>query len=276
MSKILEISKENRRKILQALFSGAETWEELKKTTKLADATLAKHIKELLKEGLITEEIDPKDRRRKIYRPIKSGLEELREELIAFKLFTFLTEKIYNIWNTYNEEFRKCKGNKKCENEVVNKYLNEICTLIGRFFFLCFPDDSCLFTKTIEYLSDIHGTFLSEIRRYIISQEEERFLTSIKETDTEELLEYVLKWLSGFMAYWKCLAQTTPEEIRQVLEKIYDKKEVDTIIDIFLEEKEKAVSRLKSLENTWIAKMVKIDQSEIPTFEEILVKKISK
>ncbi|RLI76899.1 hypothetical protein DRP05_11840 [Archaeoglobales archaeon] len=95
MDRVEKLSKESRERILQALVSGAKSWKETKELAKLADATLAKHIKALLEEGLITEEIDRKDRRRKIYRLSDRGLEPLKESFLALLIF-FEIVKMYS------------------------------------------------------------------------------------------------------------------------------------------------------------------------------------
>jgi len=58
---------ENQKKIILLLADGPRTWKELLNLTGFARGTLAKHLKRLLDKGLITERIDKKDRRIKIY-----------------------------------------------------------------------------------------------------------------------------------------------------------------------------------------------------------------
>lgn len=77
------LATHNQTNILIKILEGAKSWKEIKKLAKLADATLAKHIKALLEEGLITEEIDRKDRRRKIYSITEKGKERLTHYEIA-------------------------------------------------------------------------------------------------------------------------------------------------------------------------------------------------
>jgi len=253
-----KIAAENQTRILNCLADGPKTWQELLNLTGFAKATLAKHIKKLLDQGLIDEEIDKKDRRRKIYRLNKEGYEALRDELLAFKLYTKLFEKIHKCLYT------------QYEKKTIKDLARDVCCIIGEFFFLCFPSDFDLFVMTLGYLGNIHETLLKDLRKIVVSQEDESILKSIKDEETEQLLKYDLVWLKRFMTTWKCLAETTPEEMRKALEKFYNKDEVDERLAVYLEEKKKARSMLEALKDSQIAKIAKIEPSEIPTFEDLL------
>ncbi len=58
---------DTRKRILELLITKEMTWRELKKETKLSDPVLARHLKELEKRGLITVEVDKRDKRVKHY-----------------------------------------------------------------------------------------------------------------------------------------------------------------------------------------------------------------
>jgi|Deesub1362B_J571_1020462.scaffolds.fasta_scaffold02272_9 DNA-binding MarR family transcriptional regulator len=90
-----EIDKENKNRILQALYveEGAD-WKKLKEITGFADSVLAKHIKQLEKLGLIRTEIDRRDRRKKRYYVNKEGIEQLHEDLLGLWFFTKLYAEI--------------------------------------------------------------------------------------------------------------------------------------------------------------------------------------
>jgi DNA-binding MarR family transcriptional regulator len=70
-----------RAKILIPLIKEPRTWQELLEFSGFARGTLAKHLKVLLERGLIVDEIDKNDRRRKIYRMTDEGEEFLRDVL---------------------------------------------------------------------------------------------------------------------------------------------------------------------------------------------------
>lgn len=119
---------EGEKRVLSVLSIGPKTWQELKKETAFSDRTLAKHIKRLLDKGLITEEIDRKDRRRKIYRINEEGLKQLYDDLLAIDLALTLFLKEEDI-------LKECK---KIENiDERRKYLiNKIKENVGDLFIL--------------------------------------------------------------------------------------------------------------------------------------------
>ena len=69
-----DLAEENEKKILHSLLDGPKRWKNLKEETKLSDRTLAKRLKSLIRKGMITEEIDEKDRRVKIYKITEKGV----------------------------------------------------------------------------------------------------------------------------------------------------------------------------------------------------------
>jgi len=79
VEELKKIAYENERKILSSLISGSKKWFELLNETGLSKKGLAKHLKRLLEEGLIGEEIDKKDRRVKIYSITEKGKQYLEE-----------------------------------------------------------------------------------------------------------------------------------------------------------------------------------------------------
>jgi|Deesub1362B_J571_1020462.scaffolds.fasta_scaffold30178_1 DNA-binding HxlR family transcriptional regulator len=85
MDGLQKIAEENERKILSAISTGPKGWGELLKVTKLSKKGLAKHLKRLLNNGLITEEIDRKDRRKKIYRlkPVDETVDSISRVIIT-------------------------------------------------------------------------------------------------------------------------------------------------------------------------------------------------
>lgn len=85
---------ENRKTILQLLAARGHTWKELKEKTGLSDPVLAKHIKALLKGGLITEEVSEKDRRVKIYRIKGSGIEYMGAWIRGLYFYKVLQEDL--------------------------------------------------------------------------------------------------------------------------------------------------------------------------------------
>jgi DNA-binding MarR family transcriptional regulator len=91
--------REQEIKILRSLAVGPKTWADLKDETDLADGTLAKYLRLLLEKGLITEEIDKKDRRKKIYRLNEKMLaqylpKDVRKEFLSLILFVEVYSKI--------------------------------------------------------------------------------------------------------------------------------------------------------------------------------------
>ncbi len=79
MEDLQKIALENEKKILSLLLSGQKEWSELLNETKLSKKSLSKHIKRLLDSELISDEIDKKDRRKKIYKITEKGVKYLKE-----------------------------------------------------------------------------------------------------------------------------------------------------------------------------------------------------
>ncbi|RLI80314.1 hypothetical protein DRP07_09280 [Archaeoglobales archaeon] len=103
-------TEENLKKILLHLSENPKTWKDLLELTGFARGTLAKYLKKLLDKGQISERIDRRDRRVKIYSITDAGreflleyirqeekeLEEKRKEIDEIKrLLSFSEEIIY-------------------------------------------------------------------------------------------------------------------------------------------------------------------------------------
>ncbi len=84
-----------KRRILELLASSERglSWRELKSELKVSDPVLAKHLKRLLEEGLITEEIDKEDRRIKIYKISDKGLFLLKKDILTAYFFMLICER---------------------------------------------------------------------------------------------------------------------------------------------------------------------------------------
>ncbi|AIY90412.1 ArsR/SmtB family transcription factor [Geoglobus acetivorans] len=136
----LKVLSDSKRKILQLLASGEKTWAELKMKTKLSDPVLAKHLKDLLKIGLIEEKIDREDRRKKIYTLNFEKLKELgrirKEELN--KLITILESE------NYDKEF---------EEEKINHELYRALDLLLNFIALDIDVDERLSDLVLNMVS---------------------------------------------------------------------------------------------------------------------------
>jgi len=249
---------ETKKKILHLLAIKERTWKELKEETNLSDPVLAKHIKELLKMNLITEKIDPNDRRRKIYRLAPNSLESLKDELISFNLFIWLLSNI----NEYAKVYSK-KGE-------YTKYVEEVQKLIGSVFFICHPHDIQYFAEATGYLSVFLKPQLTQIRKLVVDEEAEFTFSKIKKAKAEELLKDVVVVLKGMMKKWLCLNRTTPDEMRSVLSKFFEGEALEIALKIWEDEKRNSEHLLNTLKETWIYHLIKIEESEIPTFEELV------
>ncbi len=126
MEDLRRIAEENEARIIAALSSGPKGWKELLNETKFARGTLAKHLKRLLERGLITERIDPNDRRRKIYVLNIDGLKALAEVILAVDLAILLMQDEEQI-------LRECQ---RIENpdERRKHFLNEVRLNVGTLF----------------------------------------------------------------------------------------------------------------------------------------------
>ena len=86
-------------------------WLDLKNSLKVSDPVLAKHIKRLISKGLIKEQVDPTDRRRKIYFLTDAG-----KKAIA------LEKEIYSkICKKLSELEKRCK-NKLKDKTIYDNY----------------------------------------------------------------------------------------------------------------------------------------------------------
>jgi len=65
-----KIKTRHRNDIIRALSEGKKTFKELGETTELSPPALTAHIQELEKEGRISYDVDPEDRRKRIYKII--------------------------------------------------------------------------------------------------------------------------------------------------------------------------------------------------------------
>lgn len=263
-------------RILKLLASSERglSWKELKAELKVSDPVLAKHLKKLIEEGLITEEIDKKDRRVKRYKLNKIGLDALREELLGFLCYIWMTRNIERIWRETRKKMSECRD-EECIKAIAVEYCESIRNMIGNFFFLTCPDDFTIFVNALGYLCEVFKLHFAKMRKLFVTKEIEEFFSELKRRDTEDLLKEVLAWIKGLMINWMCLVQTSPEEAKEVIAKYYcirDEKELSAILEEYLILREDARNWLDAVKSSWIGKMIKIDPSEIPTFEEFIRK----
>ncbi len=119
---------DTKQKILELLAVKERGWKELKAELGISDPVLSKHIKTLLEKGLITEEIDKKDRRKKIYRINDKGLEQLLDDLLAIRIsLDLLVEE--------SEVKEECKRIKNSEDRR-KKFLDNIQKMVGGLFLI--------------------------------------------------------------------------------------------------------------------------------------------
>ncbi|MBE8540400.1 MarR family transcriptional regulator [Geoglobus acetivorans] len=86
----------NRTKIYSLIAEGPKTWKELIEGTGLSKSVLASHLQELEDDGLIISEIDPKDRRVKIYK-INPEAMEVSEKLMSVLLSYFIGKNFKDV-----------------------------------------------------------------------------------------------------------------------------------------------------------------------------------
>ena len=166
-----------------------KTWYELLEHTGFAKATLAKHIKNLLEKGLITEEVDKKDRRRKIYRINEKGFQMIEEDLLAIYISTHLRLYFSQLFDELELELRE-----KPTNEAIVTFAKRICEKIGRIYFAAILGGEPAVRAVLKALQ-----IYSKINIYIgimelrimesFLEEERKLLTDIR---GEELLNAVV------------------------------------------------------------------------------------
>jgi len=114
-----KIFEKNTEKILAYLYDGPKTWEDLIKALGFSPRTLAKHIKRLESEEIIKTEIDPNDRRRKIYKLNKSV--DLPNLLFSYGVFLNLRK---TFWDFILKEIEEKK--KMIKKSISERYIEDV------------------------------------------------------------------------------------------------------------------------------------------------------
>jgi DNA-binding MarR family transcriptional regulator len=169
--KLDTIADENKRKILHIIKiydqGDGVTWSILKEKTGLAKATLSKHLKRLIDEGLIEVTIDKRDRRITRYKINENGLRIIRQDLAGFIIYVTLKNLLQLKLAELHEEFVKEKGEKDyitCviganQAEKLVKWLTELIGSISLEAMLMGGDYIQTFCKTL----DLFGSAISLI-----------------------------------------------------------------------------------------------------------------
>ncbi|GEM_PF-3267518 len=256
--KLREIAEENKKRILSALYTGPKTWNELLKITGFSRGTLAKHLKRLLDEGLISEEIDRRDRRIKIYRINEKGLEYLKDFVMGFVL--------YIKWILQITDF--IKGRKKLD-------LKEISRMIGDHLLVsvCMGEsmiNSCLcalelftklFLKEIFEIKPEHKKALENISIY-------NDLNYLRSLSTEELIKAIVDYVTSLAIENYALEKGL--ESKEILE------EIDEIFGKLSEDKKKKIieeiNKFTNIRKKYLDKLLALP----PPISSILKEEIEK
>ncbi len=192
---------ESKRKILNLIFIKERDWQELKNETGLSDPVLAKHIRDLIKLGLITEEINPKDRRKKIY---KIRHKELPTAVLVDAL------SIYILYELSNE----------IKNlDISGEGGDEIAKRIGKYYALYSLDDRGkeAILKALDYLATGWDYILEKcIDKEHYTRFEKDFPKERKEL-LDKATKAVIEIYEGYNIYRWIL--DNPEKFREIAEK---------------------------------------------------------
>ncbi len=274
--------EDTRKKIIKILQAAREsgkgklTYSELKKEVGVSDPVLAKHLKRLIEEGIVKEEIDRRDRRIKWYEINISGLNELKNDLLSVRLAIWIISELGKIYDDYRDKMLRCKNDYKCLNNITKEFINSVREIIANFVFLCHPDDISLFCTTMWFLSSMFNALFANIKEIVIHEDAIKFFEELKKKDVKTLFDEVKNDLYKLIVWWTCLAQTTPEEMRKVIEKYYDRDVVEIACRVWLGAREGAIKALDVICNTWIGKAIKVNSADVPSFEDIIKSKVEK
>lgn len=260
---VKDVATQNEKKIIQALTTGEKDWQYLKSKTKLSERTLSKHLKRLIERGVIEERIDPKDRRKKIYR--LASIDPLRDDLITLNLMLWMESTLANL---YNKHFSK----ERITQEDISEYIKEFRLQIADFLLLCHPDDMLYYSSAVYTLSEWRKSLFDEVKQLSLGEEGIQFWEELKNMPTEELFKRASAYLKTRILTWLCYARTSEDEIKKVLQKYVSSESFEEVYKVALKRKREAEEALEKVKNLWIYQAIKINESEIPSYEDIVRK----
>ncbi len=97
-----DVDERSKDRIRLVLSSGDKDWRALKEGTGLSDSVLSKHLKQLEDKEEISVGIDKKDKRKKIYSINEPGLQKIKKELVALKVYTELDAVFINLMERFD------------------------------------------------------------------------------------------------------------------------------------------------------------------------------
>lgn len=98
--------RDSEKRILDALLEGPKTYTQLLKITRLSEPTITERLKSLEKTGDISREMNPKDRRSKIYTITTAGITHLRNE----EIFQEITQSSMQLNSEFSRWLAWLKG----------------------------------------------------------------------------------------------------------------------------------------------------------------------
>ncbi len=267
MNETLIIVEEKEKKILTALIEGPKTWAELLELTGFARGTLAKYLKKLLEKGLITEEIDKRDRRVKRYKINEKGFEAIRIDLTAFLLYVGLMDSIkIKVVELKEKGLKSVKEENKLAYELFGNIVkwndaeNLRNFLIDLFGSLCLEamtlggDYFKVFCKIMYLLAPVLDLIylqkdgeIIEFREFILERHKTLKETAgnLKIKDLEKIVERVKEVLKKDLMFHKTLLQAKMEVEKAEL-KPEEKKLILEYIEYMINVSKFYIERLKS------------------------------